>query len=346
MYVKKRIEELGIKIISKLDDRTVCDLANKIAILLVDTFSNYNLDYLKIVDSLQHIQMYIAEIPKGIAPVDYFYKDNVMYISDTIEISPANEFILHESIHRIQEFKNKKEQLVQLGICNISETKIQGMALNEAAVQYIVSKLLKRQVQVVEIYDMKIPTISKNYYPIITNLIQQLAFVLDEELLIKSVLNSNDEFKYNAIDTLGEERFFLIQANFDKILKNKDCILENKIANKDISQNVEQIKTLYIETQKLILISYFDNMINRLETIEEVNIYKSKLIQYKDLIGSSEGLEFYINYYMNKIKQIKIIEQNIESKKKRSLTVVSDNKIFKILKKIKNYLLNSFSNIA
>lgn len=345
MYVNKKLEDLGINPISKIDDRTICVLANKIAILLVDTFPDYNLDYLKIVDSLQHTKMYIADIPKDISPVNYFYKDETMYISNKIDLIEQNEFILHESIHKIQEYKNKKEQLVQLGICHISETRIQGMALNEAAVQYIVSKLLKKQRQIVEIYDMKIPTISKNYYPIITNLIEQIIFVLGEDLLIESVLKPSEEFKYNAIDNFGEENFFAIQSNFDKILKTKDYILENKPNNEDILQNIEQIKTLYFDTQKLILVSYFDNVINRLETIQEVRKYKNKLIKYRDLIGSQEGIEFYINYYIDKIKQIKEIEQNIQYKQNHALTVIKDNKILKILKKIKNYLLDSFSNI-
>lgn len=343
MYIDKKLKELGIKPITKLDGRTICNLSNKIAILLVDTFPNYNLNYLKIVDSLQHTEMYIAEVPKDISPVNYFYKSGTMYISDNIDINEKNEFILHESIHKIQEYKNKKEQLVQLGICHISETKIQGMALNEAAVQYIVSKLLKRQNQIVEIYDMKIPTISKNYYPIITNLIQQMVFVLGEDLLIESVLNPSEEFKYNAIDNLGEDNFFRIQANFDEILENKDNILEKQVNNENFLQNIEQIKVLYFETQKIILTSYFNNIIPRIETLEEVHQYKNKLIQYRDLVGTEEGLEFYIKYYMDKTQQIKEIEQKIVTKNNRALTIVNDNKILRILKKIKNYLTNSFS---
>ena len=37
------------------------------------------------------------------------YLDRIMYISDNIEIDINNEYVLHEAIHRIQEYRNKKE---------------------------------------------------------------------------------------------------------------------------------------------------------------------------------------------------------------------------------------------
>lgn len=330
MYINKHFKELNIEPITKIDVREKCEFANKAAILLVDTFSEYDLDYLKIVDLLQHTEMYISKVPKNISPVNYSYLDETMYISDEIEFNLQNEFVLHEVIHRIQEGRNKKNQLMQLGICSILETKIQGLAINEAAIQYIVQKLLGSSSQMVEIYDMKLPTISRNYYPIITNLMEQLCFALGDKLLIDSTLNSKSDFKYNAIDNLGEGSYFTIQANFDKILEAKDNILKNQ----DAQKNIQTIKDLYNDTQRLIFTSYFDRLFKRIETIDELKEYNKKLFYYRNYIGSNEGQYVYIEYYKNQKEKIKKLEFDLQN---RALVVVKDNKILRILKKIKNY---------
>ena len=127
-----------------------------------------------------------------------------------------------------------------------------GLALNEAAVQYIVQKVLSGTNQIIEVYGMKIPTVSKNYYPILTNLIQQIAFVLGEEKLVDSTLNSNNEFKYATIDTLGENTYYEIQNNFDKLMEAKNQILKNKNPT-IINENIELIKKIYIDTQNKVL---------------------------------------------------------------------------------------------
>lgn len=330
MYTDKHFKELNIEPIRKIDIREKCEFANKLAIMLVDTFQEYNLDYLRIVDLIQHTEIYISKVPKNISPVNYSYIDEAIYISDEIELDLANEFVLHEMIHRIQEDRNKKNKLMQLGLCNILETKVKGVAINEAGIQYVVSKMLNNTQKIVEIYDMKIPTVSKNYYPILTNLIEQMAFVLGDDLLIDSVLNSKEDFKYNTIDNLGETNFFTIQSNFDKILESKNNILRNK----DIQINIENIKNIYNETQNIILTSYFDRVFKRIETLDELQLYHKKLINFRNYIGSNDVQYIYIKYYKNKKEEIKKKEFDL---KNRALIVVEDNIIFKIIRKIKKY---------
>lgn len=254
MYKIKHFKELNIEPLYEVDIREKCEFANKTAALFIDTFSELNLDYLKIVDLIQHTQMYISKVPKNISSVNYSYIDEALYISEGTDLDLKNEFLLHEIIHRIQEERNKKNKLTQLGICNIFETKIHGLAINEAAIQYLIKKLLNKDIELIEIYDMKIPTSSKNYYPIITNLIEQMAFVLGDSLLIESSLNSKEDFKFNAIDNLGEANYFKIQTNFDKILEAKNNILKYE----NVQSNTSFIKDTYIETQNLIMNAYFE----------------------------------------------------------------------------------------
>ena len=331
MDINKHFKGLNIEPIKQIDIREKCELANKVAILLVDTFSEYELDYLKIVDILQHTDMYISKVTPNISPVNYSHIDETIYISDEIALDINNEFFLHELIHRIQEGRNKKNQLMQLGLCSILETKVQGLAMNEAAIQYTVHKILKSKQQFIEIYDMKIPTISKSYYPIITNLIEQLVYILGDRILIDSVLNSKPDFKYNTIDNLGEGTYFTIQSNFDIILEAKDNVLNGQ----NTFENIEIIKNTYIETQKLIMTSYFDRLFKRIETLEELKMYEDKLINYGNYIGTSEAQYNYFEYYLDKKEKIKQFEFDLKNK---SLVVVNDNIIIKILKNIKKYL--------
>ena len=334
MNINRYYKDFNIIPITKMNVRERVEFANSASLFLLDSFPKLDLDYIKMLDVLQKTEMYIARIPENIAPANYSYKDEIIYISDETDINLENEFIWHEIIHRIQHCKNKRGNLTQMGLCLVLETKIQGLALNEAAIQYVVEKLLNTEIQIIEIYGMKIPTTSKNYYPILTNLISQIAFLLGDYLLIESVLKSNENFKYNTIDNLGLDVYYEIQSNFDKILECKDNITKANEDNK-IQENINKIKILYLETQNLIMNSYFSNLIKRIDTMQELEKFKIKLLNYKNYVGANEGLVSYWKLYEEMQPKIKQIETKI---KNRSLVVVSDNIIARIFRKIKKYL--------
>ena len=267
MQVNKYYSKIEIEPIENIDIFKRVEFVNKAALKLVKHFSEHDLDYINILQALQCTPICISKIPKNTTPANYSYKEQVIYISDKIELSLENEYIWHELIHRIQECKNKNGKLTQLGLCCIRDTKVQGHAINEAAIQYVVKNLLNSERSLVEIYSMKIPTKSKNYYPILTNLIEQLVLLFGDYQLVDSALNSNEEFKYIVIDTLGEDNYLAIEEKFDKILETKNNIMQsnNEI---EFSKNIDNIKKIYIETQDLILKSYFNNIIKRIETLE------------------------------------------------------------------------------
>ena len=332
MQINKYFKQLNIEPIAEVDIRKKCEFANRAAMVIVDKF--YDLDYLKIVDIIQHTQMYTAKIPNNLSPVNYSYLDGILYISEKLELDINNEFVLHEVIHRLQEYRNKKNKLLQLGLCDILETSIKGLALNEAAVQYIVKKVLNGENEIVEVYGMKIPTISKNYYPILTNLIEQMIFAVGENILVDSTLNSNNEFKYSAIDLMGESTYYEIQNNFDKIMDVKNQILKNENQT-NVKENIDLIKRIYIETQHKILTSYFNKELKAVKDIDQLKVFGDKLLKYRNLIGSDEGQALYDEYYkemLNKIQEKEFSFQN------RALIVVKENKIINVFKRIKNYI--------
>lgn len=332
MQVNKYFKQLNIEPIAEVDIRKKCEFANRAAMVIVDRYTD--IDYLKIVDILQHTQMYIAKIPENLSPVNYSYIDGNMYISENIDLNIYNEYVLHEVIHRIQEHRNKKEQLIQLGLCDIQETNIKGLALNEAAVQYIVQKILNGNSQIIEVYGMKIPTVSKTYYPILTNLIEQIVFEVGEDILVDSTFKSNNEFKYATIDLIGEGTYYEIQNNFDKIMDAKNQILKNENQTV-INENIELIKKIYIDTQHIILTSYFDKEFKKIKDLEQIKDFSNRLLQYRDYIGTAEGQVLYSEYYREMLDKIKIKEESFQNK---ALIVVKENKIVKLFKGIKKYI--------
>ena len=334
MQINKYFKELNIEPISEVNIREKCEFANEVAMVMVDKLAAYNLDYLKIVDILQHTEMYIAKIPKNLSPVNYSYLDGKMYISEDIKLDIRNEFVLHEVIHRIQEYRNKKEKLLQLGLCDVMETKIKGLALNEAAVQYIVQRILNGELKVIDIYGMKVPTLSKNYYPILTNLIQQITFLIGEDKLIDSTINSNNEFKYQTIDMLGEDTYNAIESSFEQILEAKNKILKNKDKS-IIDENIDFIKNVYINIQNKIMTSYFNKEFKRIKSMEQLKEFNAKLLKYKDYIGLNEVQTSYIDFFDAMQEQIKEKEQSFINK---SLIIVKESRIAKVFNRIKKYI--------
>ena len=108
MYINNYLEKMNIEPISEIGLQARCEFTNNIVATITENLANYNLDYLKMLNILQHTEMYIAKIPKNLSPVNYLYLDGKMYISEDINLNPNNEFVLHEAIHRIQEYRNKK----------------------------------------------------------------------------------------------------------------------------------------------------------------------------------------------------------------------------------------------
>ena len=107
----KYLENLGIKVTKKVDDSDVVKLANNLAWRLISVFDNVDINYLELVKKIIDIPMYYAEIPEGLSQANYIYKNSTMYFSNNINLDEMNEFIFHECIHIIQEYKNKKNQI-------------------------------------------------------------------------------------------------------------------------------------------------------------------------------------------------------------------------------------------
>ena len=72
----------------------------------------------------------------------------------------------------------------------------------------------------------------------------------------------------------------------------------------------------------------------KIDNTEELKKYYDKLINFRNLIGSEEAKNEYIEYFNKKEEQIKKIECNLENK---ALMVVEYNPVINMFRKIKNF---------
>ena len=305
--------------------------------------------------------MYFAEIPSGFAEATYFYKNSSMYFKQGLSLEELEKFAVHEFIHYLQEIKDKKGNLVKLGLCDFGDFKVYGMGLNEGAVQLMASKANKTNEEIVKYYGISLPTNSPSYYPLLCNLVNQMAYVTGSEALYDSTFYGSDTFKNRFISLCGENSFFKVEVNLDQILEieEKAIKLNNKLVSDDcegmkahkIAQKIdhckEKIKTLYFETQNLIYSSYFNQQFYKISTTADIDEYRVRLYNYKNYIGISDNYsdfnDFYINKMMdldNKYESIMIVTPTMNDKQQKEI----ENKYTKLINE--NGKVESFENLG
>ena len=109
---------------------------------------------------------------------------------------------------------------------------------------------------------------------------------------------------------------------------------ELSLDNQTMLENIEiEIKNTFFETQEIIMKSYFDSYLDRIETLSEVDNYRKKIFLYRNYIGKTK---VYDKYYLEQISKLKIIEDKI--KRRTMLIAVKNNFFVKIIGKIKSLL--------
>lgn len=348
MNIEAELKKDGIEIIGRLDTLSVNTLAKDAADKICKAFPRAHFISSQLFIELSRIPMYIARMPEGFAEANYFYKNSSIYFKQGVPLEELEKFAIHEFIHYIQKVKDNKGMVVRLGLCDFTEFKTYGMALNEGAVQLATSKVLNQQPDIVKYYDISLPTTSPTYYPILCNLVQQMAYLVGNQILFDSTFFSTDQFKLTLIETCGKKTFYKIQDNLDTILKIEEKIIN--LNNRLVSENCEgakaqkiavkiaslknELKNTFMETQNLIFTSYFDNDFQNLNTTEEIELYRTKLYNYKNYIGITEGYHYFNDYYINKMAALQ--DRYEEILNNVALVPVKENNITKLFKIFKN----------
>ncbi len=341
MNIQRKLSKIGIEKIEELDKKDINYLAHFMANCMTRTFHVLDDSYNEILAKLLNCKMYYAKITENLAKVNYVYEDDCIYIDENVNIYEPNEQLFHELIHYLQVLKKNNGKIKQIGLCDFGDFSVNGLGLNEALVQYMSAKLMKKEKQTVNILGLNIKTISPESYPILTNLMEQLIYLLGEEQIILAGINVKNNFDDLFYNTFEEKGNYIVK-NFDKVLDLKNNLMEAKEGTykKETVENIEQtLRNVYTDTQKILMTKYFDKMVTMLTSIEEVDFYSEKFLNYNKLLGlieinKSEVLDFYEEYkekIMTKFdKQLMKISKN---KGKNTLSIYN-NRVGRMLKKI------------
>lgn len=358
MSIESDLKKDGIEVLRELDTLRINSIARTVSISLCETFPNFNLNQNDLFMKLSRLNMYIAKMPEGMSEANYFYKNTSIYFNENISDDDLEEFAIHECIHYIQEVKDKRNYLLRMGLCDYTEFKIYGLGLNEAAVQLMSSRVLGIPKEYVKYFNISFETNSPSYYPLECCLVNQLAYIVGEDILFESTLNSNNNFREKFIELTSYKTFMQIQNYIDDILTFEEEIIKinNKIIqiddrNKKVDNMIQKINSLknnitttFIKTQNLIISSYFDKAFYSINNLEELENYRRKLYNIKDYLGSTEGYTYFNDYYVNKMMALEdkynLLENGVSND---SLYLIKrkSSKILELLKYIKSLFVKN-----
>lgn len=364
MNDKKIFELTGINVIEKIEFEAKEEIVDNVANILASEFEQIN--YREIKTKLLETPMYIADVPNQYYGVVFLHDNSSIYIDKKIDILELSETVIHEFIHAIQTKKDKKNNIQKVGLCEFNEFKATGIGLNEAAVQYITSKITNKEYKYVNKYEVVAKTYNEERYPLMCNLILQLIYITSEDIFLDSILNCKEDFEYKIMENCGEGAYITVVNGLDKMLYAEEeniqlfKILEKykQTSNENtdyttteqeiyktmakIETNRKAIKDTYIKLENLILNSYFNKYFSRIETLDDIITYRKDLYNYKEIYGMNSFDNEYNKYYANKIKELEEKRINIMRKSGQFSLVKTDNKILNIFSKIRATLLKLF----
>lgn len=315
MSIELELKKEGIEVIEELNPIIKYNIITSVATKIINTFPEYCFEANELIAKLSYLKMYKAKRPEGMSEANYFYKNTSIYFNSNIPNEDLEEFAVHECIHFLQEVKDKKNHLVRMGLSDYKESKVTGEGINEASVQLMASYANGMEKEFVKYYGISFETISPSYYPLECCLINQLAYLIGEDILFESTINSNDNFKNRFIEEMSIKTYLCVTNAIDSILEAEENIV--KLNNKKfemetdeekcatITGKIEEIKNeillTFLRTQNQIISSYFNNSFKKIKTLEQVEKYRQKLYKFKDYLGSTDGYTFYHDYYVEKM---------------------------------------------
>ena len=323
MNILDEIKKEGIEVINELSSATISSIASKVSKALQAAFPEKNLDPKEISSSLLELKMYLAKLPEGCS-AKYFYKNQSIYFSENTSFNKISDLVIHECIHYLQERTDKKGRIYRLGFCDFTDSYFPGTGLNEAAVQLLASTCVKKKLENATYFGITLNTLSPNFYPLETAIANQLNYLVGDNLLFESTLNSNDNFKNKFISLTSKKTYDKVFDNLDLLIDKQDYINELSAYNannydkeKKVQKNYRkienaksEIRLLFFETQDLIVKSYFDNALKLVYSKETMEEYRTKLYEFRDIIASADGYSFYSKYYINQMMELEKKQEN------------------------------------
>lgn len=177
----------------------------------------------------------------------------------------------------------------------------------------------KKTVDTVKYYNITLPTISPTSYPLECSIIAQMAYFTGDYPLYHSTLNSNDIFQntfsvkstFSTYETIREEMDNLLQLEDELnsiIYELTECdgnVRKVQRLNTEIESGKKLINEKYFKIQDLIILNCFTSEFNSIKTLEDVKTFKTRIYEYKDLIGNSDNYTFYNDFYCSIMEEVR-----------------------------------------
>ena len=328
MSINSDLKKEGIRVVGKLNTLEVNKIATIISTSIANAFPEHSINQNDLFISIARLNMYIAEMPKDMAMAKYFYKNNSIYFSKNMNLDDLNTLAVHECLHFMQELKNSRGKVVRLGLYNLQTGN--GMAINEAAVQHMASVATNSNIDNVKYYNMELSTISPDFYPIQTALLNEMIYFTGSYALYHSTFYSNDVFKNTFIAKSSAKTYSKIEKNFDLIFEYESLLsnethklaLYSNITEKDeikkqkINEKIDTIKKIIfektLETQNIILQSCFETEFNSIRNVEDIKTFREHLYNFKNELIYAENYNYFNEFYIDMTNRLEEKQEFIE----------------------------------
>ena len=106
--------------------------------------------------------------------------------------------------------------------------KITGLAINEVAIQLIISLVFNNKQENTNYFGIKVKAIQNKSFPILCALLQQITYVLGYKELLTSILENTDDFKEAFEKFAGKKSYDFLRNSFDKMMNARDKIANDR----------------------------------------------------------------------------------------------------------------------
>ena len=327
--IERELRNQGIKSIGKITEKEKQIIAIKVAQSISD-LKHVDLCYQEILEKLLNAKMYRAQMISSIGKVNYFYKNKTIYFEKSIDLTQIDESIIHECIHYLQDKRDKKEKLNRMGLCSFEEYKVRGLAINEAGISYLTSKILK-QYNKTKIYI----------------LLKQMIQITGEKVFLNSLLNNDDKFEETFMESTNTEYlYYKIQKGMDTIFDLEQIIKRLLVQGKTspnaqiylnkINMHKHTIYKIFLELQWEIYTKYFSRKIEFINSLEEIEQYKEEMFNYNIWLEIGNEEDKYTEFATQKLNDLEKIKMELNKKQNNSMIVFKQGPFYKIMRTLKN----------
>lgn len=294
-------------------EQVVVEVIKKIEAMIVDFDGKYMYNH------IIHSKMYLAKIPEKYTNVNYIVSTNSIYIRDEKNIKEIDEIMLHEIFHYIQcnQENNIGAMPEQMGLCKLHGYRITGLAINEVAIQLIISIVFNQKQEHTNYFGIDIDGIQNQSFPILCALLQQITYVLGYKELLKSILENTDDFKEAFEKFAGKKSYDFLRNSFDKMMNARDKIAEDrrilkkeknnknkKLIEKKIEIRTKEIQDHFLAVQKLCYTEYFKPKFKKVKSKEELKSLKEEIAKYHKHIGKVGEKDEFVIYTQRQIQKL------------------------------------------